>query len=152
MSKPTPYTLKMAQKAETSRLDRAVTVELLRQHRITPTAQRIEIAAIVLGRAQHLSADEIMRLAKEGSTAVSKATVYNTLGLFARQGLVREVFADPAKVFYDSNTAPHHHFYDASAGVLMDIAPEDIEIARLPTPPADTDIEGVEVIVRIRSK
>ena len=50
---------------------------------ITPTPQRVEIARILLARPQHLSAEQVLGALKERQLAVSKATVYNPLGLFA---------------------------------------------------------------------
>jgi Fur family iron response transcriptional regulator len=123
---------------------------LLRAHGINPTSQRVEIAKILFSRCEHLSAEEVFALVNGESARVSKATVYNTLGLFAERGLIREVIADPARVFYDPNTAPHHHFYDTSTGKLMDIPAEEIRINQLPALPEGMRMEGVEVIVRVR--
>jgi Fur family transcriptional regulator, iron response regulator len=124
----------------------------LRSHGISPTAQRVAIAGLLFSRCEHLSAEEIYCLVneKEGRR-VSKATVYNTLGLLAKKGVVREVIADPSRVFYDPNTSPHHHFYDVDTGRLSDIDATKVEILGLPSLPAGTQLEGVEVIVRLRS-
>ena len=119
-------------------------VELLRAHRITPTAQRLKLAEILLARPAHLSAERLLFLANREDPAVSK-------GLFAQHGLVREVVVDPAKVFYDSNPAEHHHFYDVSTGELTDIDQERIEIGDIPDLPPGASVEGIDVIVRIRS-
>ena len=122
----------------------------LRMCDINPTNQRIEIANVLFTRREHLSAEEVFSLVNGESTLVSKATVYNTLGLFAERGLVREVIADPDRVFYDPNTAPHHHFYDTTTGKLMDIPKEQVQISALPALPEGMCMEGVEVIVRVR--
>ncbi len=123
---------------------------LLRTHEINPTSQRIEIAQLLLSRCEHLSAEDVFAFVNCESARVSKATVYNTLGLFAERGLIREVIADPARVFYDPNTTPHHHFYDTSTGKLMDIPAEDVQIRGLPALPEGMHMEGVDVIVRMR--
>jgi len=123
---------------------------LLRSHDINPTSQRIEIAQMLFSRCEHLSAEDVFALVNGDSSRVSKATVYNTLGLFAERGLIREVIADPTRVFYDPNTAPHHHFYDTSTGRLMDIPAEDVKIHSLPALPEGMRMEGVDVIVRVR--
>ena len=123
---------------------------LLRLRDISPTNQRIEIALLLFSRCEHLSAEDVFALVNGDTTRVSKATVYNTLGLFAEQGLIREVVADPARIFYDPNTAPHHHFYDTSTGKLMDIPAEEVQIHLLPTVPEGMCLEGVDVIVRVR--
>ena len=122
---------------------------LLQRHGINPTAQRLEIARLLFARAEHLSADEVFVLVNKSAT-VSKATVYNTLGLFAEHGLIRAVIADPNKVFYDPNTAPHYHFYDVASGRLTDIDADGVHISGLPPPPEGARLEGVDVIIRLR--
>jgi Fur family iron response transcriptional regulator len=125
------------------------TTALLRARDINPTSQRVEIARLLFSRCEHLSADDVFILVNGESARVSKATVYNTLGLFALRGLIREVVADPTRVFYDPNTAPHHHFYDTSTGKLMDIPAEEVQIHALPALPEGMRMEGVDVIVRM---
>lgn len=85
----------------------------------------------------------------ESAEPVSKATVYNTLGLFARRGLLREVVVERGKVFYDSNVAAHHHFYDTDTGELTDIPQEHIGIGPLPELPDGTCVAGLDVVVRL---
>jgi Fur family transcriptional regulator, iron response regulator len=125
--------------------------ELLAAHAIAPTQQRRQIARILFARPQHLSADQVLAQVNQNSILASKATVYNTLGLFARKGLVREVIVDPSKVFYDSNTSVHHHFYNVDTGLLQDIDNADLHLQGLPTLPEGVALEGVEIIVRVRT-
>jgi len=134
------------------RLARGQTETLLTRHGIIPTQQRIEIASVLFAERQHLSAEALMERVNEGQATVSKATVYNTLGLFALHGLIKEVKVDPSKVFYDSNPQPHHHFFDTTTGELTDFAPEAIEISKLPIPPDGTSMDDIEVIIRVSRK
>lgn len=124
--------------------------DLLRGHGINPTAQRIEIARLLVYRRIHLAAEDVFRLVNCDGAHVSKATVYNTLGVFAKKGLIREVVIDPTRVVYDSNTAPHHHFYNTETGELFDIEGRTMSVEGLPPLPQGTEVEGVEVIVRLR--
>ena len=117
---------------------------------ISPTPQRIEIATALLSKPQHLSAEQVLQIVNQINKVVSKATVYNTLGLFARKGLVREVVVDPNKVFYDSNTDHHHHFYNVITGELTDVDATHLDIPKLPHPPQGTAYEGINIILRIR--
>lgn len=118
---------------------------------ITPTPQRVEIARILLARPQHLSAEQVLSVLKQGDLTVSKATVYNTLGLFADKGLVRAVIVDPSKIFYDSNCSDHHHFYDVDSCTLTDIDAREIAVGDLPDVPNGKVVDRVDVIVRVRS-
>lgn len=126
-------------------------IELLRSHHISPTHQRVEIARVLLAKAQHLSAEQVLAKVNEAQAVVSKATVYNTLGLFARKGLIREVIVDPTKVFYDPNTQAHHHFYNVDTGTLMDIEADEVALEKLPATPEGMEPDGVEVIIRLRN-
>jgi Fur family iron response transcriptional regulator len=55
---------------------------------IRVTAQRMQIAELLLGAPQHLSAEQIAEALQRRGVEVSKATVYNTLNLFAARGLI----------------------------------------------------------------
>ncbi|WP_024326621.1 Fur family transcriptional regulator [Thioalkalivibrio sp. AKL19] len=126
--------------------------ELLRDHAISPTEQRVEIARVMFARHQHLSAEQILAQLMRHASRVSKATVYNTLNLFAEKGLVREVLIDPAKLFYDSNLNPHHHLFHTDTGELEDVDPARIDISDLPPLPEGKELQGVDVIIRVGSR
>jgi len=132
-------------------LSRADTIEKLKSAGVTPTQQRVEIAQLLFAQHQHVSAEQVLSMANSHNSVVSKATVYNTLGLFASKGLLREVIVDPTKVFYDSNTSEHHHFYNVDSGELLDIQGESVQLAKLPALPVGTKAEGVDVIIRIKN-
>ena len=131
-------------------LTKEAVTELLQGHDIQPTQQRVEIAQILFARPQHMSAEQVLASVNKDGPVVSKATVYNTLGLFASRGLVREVIVDPTRVFYDSNTGNHHHFYNVDTGILTDIDAGQVEINSLPQLPEGTIPDGVDVIIRVR--
>ena len=132
-------------------MTRSTILAKFEEHDILPTPQRLEVADILLRKPQHLSAEQIIdRLRNNGST-VSKATVYNTLKLFEKKGLIKERIVDPERRFYDSSTHPHHHFYNVDSGTLTDIAADEIAITGLPDLPAGTTCEGIELLIRIRS-
>ena len=131
-------------------ITREAMAESLRSHGVTPTHQRIEIAHVLFERQEHLCADQILALVNARHAETSKATVYNTLRLFLEKKLVRELVVDPSRVFYDPNTAPHHHFYDVVTGRLIDIPATAVRIEGLPDLPPGTVADGVEVIIRTR--
>jgi Fur family iron response transcriptional regulator len=124
--------------------------EKLRAHGITPTHQRIEIAQVLFEKRWHPSADQILAAVNVRYAETSKATVYNTLKLFLDKGLVRDLIVDPNKVFYDSNTSVHHHFYDVTTGEITDIPAAGVHVEGLPPLPAGTVTEGIDIVVRTR--
>jgi Fur family iron response transcriptional regulator len=135
---------------DTATADRARVI--LEQHGIRPTSQRLKVAEILLTAPRHLTAEQIIATLRERTGHVSKATVYNTLNLFVAEGLAREIHADPERCVYDSTMVPHHHFQNVDTGEMTDICPEALEFARLPDLPPGTEIESVDVVIRVRRK
>ena len=132
-----------------SRMDIA---EKLKEHGLLPTAQRVEVAELMLSRPQHLSADQIIDQLHRAGSRVSKATVYNCLKAFSETGLVKEINVDATRKFYDTTTNPHHHFYHVETGELTDIPADRISVMDLPPLPKGTEQDGVEVLIRVRNK
>lgn len=133
-------------------MQRSEVVKLLQDHDITPTRQRIEIAAFLFQREQHLSAENILAEVNSSSHLVSRATVYNTMGLFTSKGLVREVLIDRDRVFYDSNNAQHQHIYNVDTGELSDIQDELVNMTGLPELSDDVQVIGTDVIIKVANK
>ncbi|MEX2149168.1 MAG: Fur family transcriptional regulator [Steroidobacteraceae bacterium] len=123
---------------------------MLSAHGVQPTAQRVRIAELLFSRDQHLTAEQVLQaLGREGAR-VSKATVYNTLNLFAARGLLKALNVDRECGQFDSNLEPHHHFHVEDTGELIDVPPGSVEFARLPSLPPGTESVSVEVVIRVR--
>ena len=126
--------------------------QLLRSVGILPTTQRLRVADLVLSRHQHLSATGVYKRVNAAGTPVSRATIYNTLGLFVARGLVREIITGNNRIFYDSNISHHHHFFDTEAGELKDIEVAELKIIGVPKPPAGKVISEVDLVIRLKSQ
>src|SRR5689334_5706320 len=125
--------------------------QLLTARGVLPTAQRIDVAAVILARPQHLSAEQIIAGIRAMGSRVSKATVYNTLNLFCERGLLRTVEVDPTRQYYDSTIEPHHHFYNVDTGELTDIPNGAVTLNINTALPQGTTQAGVDVVIRVRS-
>jgi Fur family transcriptional regulator, iron response regulator len=119
---------------------------------IRPTHQRTQIAALLLSAAQHLSAEQILARLRGSGARVSKATVYNTLNLFATHGLIRQLCVDGTRAWFDSNVDAHYHFHDTETGSLTDVAVPEVEFSRLPSPPPGMEVAGIDLVIRLRRK
>jgi Fur family iron response transcriptional regulator len=119
---------------------------------VLPTAQRVDVALVTLGKPQHLSADQIIAAIRAMGSRVSKATVYNTLKLFCERGLLRAVEVDPTRQYYDSTIGAHHHFYNVDTGEITDIPLDAISLNVGAELPPGTEQAGVEVVIRVRSR
>jgi Fe2+ or Zn2+ uptake regulation protein len=107
-------------------------VELLNEHGIHPSAQRVAVAQYILFTDEHPSADRVWVRVRSRFPMISRATVYNTLNLFAEKGLVRELHLSPDSVVFDANTGAHHHFIDEETGRIYDIPWEKVGMRELP--------------------
>jgi Fur family iron response transcriptional regulator len=116
------------------------------------TEQRLRIASILLATPQHLSAEQIAEALRREGSRVSKATVYNTLNLFAAQGLIRQLSVDGDCAWFDSNVGPHYHFQDEHTGLLQDVELHDVQFSRLPEPPAGMEVAGIDLVIRLRRR
>jgi Fe2+ or Zn2+ uptake regulation protein len=96
-------------------------IELLAQHGIQPSAQRVAIARYVLFTDEHPSADQVFAKVSRTLPVVSRATVYNTLNLFVEKGILREHVLAEGKIVFDPNLSPHHHFIDEDTGAIFDV-------------------------------
>ncbi len=119
---------------------------------IRPTGQRVRIASLLLCAPQHLSAEQILATLRSSGARVSKATVYNTLNLFAARGIIRQLSVDGSRAWFDSNVDAHYHFHDTSSGALIDVPVPEVEFSRLPSPPPGTEVAGIDLIIRLRRK
>jgi Fur family transcriptional regulator, iron response regulator len=119
---------------------------------IRPTAQRVRIASLLLSAPQHLSAEQILANLRSAGARVSKATVYNTLNLFASHGLIRLLSVDGTRAWFDSNVDAHYHFHDTSSGALIDVPVPEVEFSRLPAAPPGTEVAGIDLVIRLRRK
>ena len=125
--------------------------QLLESHGIRPTQQRVKVAQVLLATPTHMTADQLLATLKQSPSRVSKATVYNTLKLFVDHGLARQIHLDPDRCVYDSTMAPHHHFQNVETGEMIDIRPDDLSFDKLPPLPSGTEIDSVDVVIRVRA-
>ena len=117
---------------------------------VRPTRQRIDIArAIFAAGDRHFTAEMLFQETRSISFAPTLGTIYNTLNEFARSGLLREIAIYDAKLWYDTKTGPHFHFYDEESEELSDIPEACLPDIDIPAPPG-MRIQAIDVIVRLK--
>ena len=112
--------------------------EYLREHNLPVTAQRLAIADVVMGSGRHVSAEDVqLELSKQGAAA-GTATVYRTLEVLVRSGLVVERdFGEGFKRFEAARDVPHHeHLLCTVCGKVTEFRDERLE--RMTTVLAET--------------
>lgn len=126
--------------------------EWLAKAGLRPTRQRLMLAALLVGDGEnrHVTAESLYALAARTGEGVSLATVYNTLRAFCDAGLMNEVVVDGSKSYFDTRMDDHPHYYWEDTATLTDAPAEDLQLARLPSAPAGTEISRVDVVIRLR--
>lgn len=122
---------------------------LLRDHGIQPSAQRLAVAEYVLSTEEHPSAEQVLAVARRAVPMISRATVYNTLNLLVKKGLLREVLLSEGKVVFDCNLDQHHHFIDEVTGLIHDVPWDALRVQRLDQLPG-FEVSQYEVVMRGR--
>ncbi len=93
----------------------------LRGRGIAPSFHRVKILEYLLSCKSHPTVDMIYRELVREIPTLSKTTVYNTLELFYRRGVVLRFSIDGKKMRYDGDTTPHSHFVCEVCGKVYDV-------------------------------
>ncbi len=109
------------------------------------TSQRALILEII--RRGHLDADEIYRQARGKQPNISLSTVYRTLRMFKKLGLVEELHFDEEHHHYEVKpSAEHHHLVCLGCGRVVEFQyPLARLVKRNVTEAKDFEITGSEV-------
>jgi len=119
----------------------------LRQFGVQPTPQRRAVAEYVLTTTTHPSADEVWAHVRRNCACVSRATVYNTLKLFAAKGLVKTYCVREGALVFDGRVEPHHHFVDERTGRVYDVPWQAIGVTGT-TALEEFDVREYQVVMR----
>jgi Fe2+ or Zn2+ uptake regulation protein len=132
-------------------MSREAVIQRLRDHGVSPSAQRLAVAEYVLATDAHPSADQVFAAVKRGFPMLSRATVYNTLNLFVERGLLRELVLAEGRVVFDPKTDAHQHFVDEESGAISDIPWDALRVAGVDGL-SGVDVREYQVVLRGKLK
>jgi Fur family transcriptional regulator, ferric uptake regulator len=102
--------------------------DVLRADGVRITRQRSAILAVLAKASDHPDANELHRRAQEIDPAVSLATVYRTLSVLEKQGVVhRHSFAETSARFETADVPHHDHIIDTDTGGIIEFRSAEIE-------------------------
>lgn len=96
-------------------------VKLFQSKGVKPTVQRLKIFEYLSKEVNHPSAEMIYENVLKEIPTISKTTVYNTLNLFLKKGLVSVVTITGTEIRYDVECKPHHHFLCKKCGKIINL-------------------------------
>ncbi|MGC2856339.1 Fur family transcriptional regulator [Novispirillum sp. DQ9] len=124
--------------------------ERLKRAGIRLTRQRLAVVRLLReAPTTHMTVDQAHALSLERGLGLPLATLYNVLNDFAKRGLVRRIDMAERTTFC-TDPGEHHHFLDAATGLLSAIPGPQPTVVDMPSPPDGMEIEGVDIIVRVR--
>jgi Fe2+ or Zn2+ uptake regulation protein len=93
----------------------------LRARGLRVTPQRLVLHRALAARPTHVNAEDLLSQVGDDLPGVSLQTVYSTLELFERLGLVRRVPGARGAATFDSRVDEHHHAVCERCGALVDL-------------------------------
>lgn len=117
-------------------------IQKLRGHGIAVTPQRLAILASLQRRHDHPSAEKIYQEVRPQLPAISFNTVYKTLEILCRKGLILKVNPLHETARYDGETGPHAHLVCRRCHIIADLHRQEF--------PADMDKEDEKAAAEIQ--
>ncbi|MFK7912168.1 MAG: Fur family transcriptional regulator [Akkermansiaceae bacterium] len=121
--------------------------EILREHNLGVTAQRLAVLREVDGHA-HATADEVVNGVREAIGTISRQAVYDALGVLSEKGIIRRIQPAGSAARYEARAGDnHHHLVCRDCGKTVDV---DCAVGKRPCLTASDDagfiIDEAEVI------
>ena len=114
-------------KIEAKEVERRVNVfsGVCRRYGVKATHQRAEIYRELARTNEHPDAETIYARVRKRIPVISLDTVYRTLRLLEKKGLISRVGSLGERTRFDANTDRHHHFVCTECGFIGDIYNEE---------------------------
>ena len=95
--------------------------DLLRQHGVQVTAQRLAVLRAVSG-CPHGTAYEVAEVVRAEIGVISRQAVYDALGILANKGLIRRIQPAGSPARYENRVGDnHHHLICRICGRMVDV-------------------------------
>lgn len=95
--------------------------EILRQHGIQVTAQRLAVMKAVAAE-PHITAERVAEVVRSEIGTISLQSVYDALGLLVAEGLIRRIQPAGSPARYEDRVGDnHHHLICRACGRVVDV-------------------------------
>ncbi|MEW6243488.1 MAG: Fur family transcriptional regulator [Bacillota bacterium] len=102
--------------------------ERLRERGLKVTPQRMAIYRTLCETTAHPTAETIWEKVKEEFPAISFNTVYTTLGILERTGLIQRLHVGENVAHYDADISPHVHLCCERCGRVRDLHKAEVDL------------------------
>lgn len=94
---------------------------VLRKENVRLTPQRLVILDVLVNLTEHPTVEHVHEIAVARHPSISRATVYNTVTMLDRHGLIVLLHGGKDGLRVDTNTAPHAHAYCLRCSAVIDL-------------------------------
>jgi Fur family ferric uptake transcriptional regulator len=103
--------------------------DFLQQQGLKLTSEREALVREIFSIHYHFEADELLFKMKQNNTKISRATVYRTLELLVKSGLVRRVHLGEDHYHYEhvAGNSHHDHLICTTCGAVIEFHDEELE-------------------------
>ena len=103
--------------------------DFLKDQSLKLTSERIALVREIFSTHYHFEADELLGKMKEKDVKISRATVYRTLELLVKSGMVRRVHLGEDHYHYEhvSGNSHHDHLICTTCGGVIEFHDEELE-------------------------
>src|SRR6266550_174721 len=107
--------------------------DFLQQQGLKLTSEREALVREIFSIHYHFEADELLFKMKQNNVKISRATVYRTLELLVKSGLVRRVHLGEDHYHYEhvSGNSHHDHLVCTTCGAVIEFHDKDLERRQL---------------------
>ena len=95
-------------------------IDYLKKYDIRPSTIRIKVLNYLLNNRIHPTVDDIYKNLIEDIPTLSKTSIYNTLDLFLKKGVIKVLALGEKELRYDIDTDLHGHFKCEKCGKVYD--------------------------------
>ena len=88
---------------------------------VKPSALRLQIYEYLDDHRTHPTVDEIYVSLAENFPTLSKTTVYNTVKILEKSGIIKAISIEGFRTRYDANADFHGHFLCKDCGMVYDV-------------------------------
>lgn len=115
----------------------------LKEAGLRMTKQRMLILALLHNNSDHPTADDIIQTILKKQGHVTVATVYNTLDVLTKHGLVQKIDGLETRSHYDPNTCPHFHAICRECKKVFDIEADKNAFSAENFTPENVLVQGI---------
>ena len=119
--------------------------EVLRKNGYKVTPQRLAVYEAINNNPTHPNAEAIYKILQPNYPSMSLATVYKTMEIFAKIGIVQVLQCAEDAHRYDDNTTPHAHIRCEKCNRVIDIDMDQEGLRKLAAEQSGFVVNGVSI-------